>query len=536
MKKAPWLIFFLCVTIFLEAQTVSTTINSNRLNQNQQTKTTTTNNYSNQTKSNLETENLSDTLSANQAATVITNRTLAVASADYKVCAGDTFLLAYSAAGTLVEYPIQLDASYMLRISNLGNVDVRGKTFLQVKKIVEDLITKNYPFSGVQFTLTAPAQFYVTVKGEVIAAQEVATWGMARLDSVIKNMLTAYSSTRDIVITSATGETKTYDLFKAVRDGDLSQNPYMSPGDVITIRRLSRSCTITGAVERPGTYELLEGESLSDLIFYYGGGFAENADRKSISVTRHPNTSVVGEIPDSVFYLDFTKFAEAQQSYELQHLDEVEVSSIVRLQPVLFIEGAVFEVEKQDDDSTVEQTYQPGSSNRITMFFTEGEDYATIIRRVSDIFLETADTPKAYIVRQGESIPLNIDNILYDKEYLSGILAKSYDTVIVPFRLFFVNVAGAVNIPGRYPYIPDRTWDYYIGLAGGFDQDKNSHQKIEIVGSDGTIYTKNDYILPEVTITAKTNSFLYYFNKYAVPVTTTLSIVSTLLMFYNTVK
>ena len=97
MKKAPWLIFFLCVTIFLEAQTVSTTINSNRLNQNQQTKTTTTNNYSNQTKSNLETENLSDSLSANQAATVITNRTLAVASADYKVCYnGDIILRSYA--------------------------------------------------------------------------------------------------------------------------------------------------------------------------------------------------------------------------------------------------------------------------------------------------------------------------------------------------------------------------------------------------------------------------------------------------------
>lgn len=463
------------------------------------------------------------------------DRMLAVSAPDYKVCAGDTFLLAYMAGSAAVEYPIQLDASYMLRISNLGNVNVRGKTFLEVKKIVEDTVTKNYPFSGVQFTLTAPARFYVTVKGEVTQAQQIATWGMARLDSVIESVLTDYSSTRDITITSAGGESNTYDLFKALRGGDMTQNPYMSPGDVITVNRLSRLCTVTGAVERPGTYELLEGETLADLIEYYGGGFAEDADRKSLSVTRHPDTSVTGEIPDSIFYVDFTQLNESSMP-ALDHLDEIEVSSIARLKPVLFIEGAVLEIEDQQDDDLTQQVYDPGASGRITTFFTEGEDYATIIRRMSGIFLDTADMAKAYIVRRGSVIPLNIDSILYDTEYLTGIIAESYDSVIVPFRLFYVNVAGAVQNPGRFPYIPDRTWDYYIGLAGGFDKTRNSFDSIEIIGSDGTEYAKDDYIQPETTITAKTNAFLYYFNQYAVPVTTLLSIASTLLMFYNTIN
>ncbi len=456
---------------------------------------------------------------------------LAVSAPDYKVCAGDTYLLAYMAGTAAVEYSMQLDASYMLRISNLGNINVRGKTFLEVKEIVEATVTKNYPFSGVQFSLITPAQFYVTVKGEVTSAQQISTWGMARLDSVVSAVLTDYSSTRDITITSATGESRTYDLFKALRGGDMTQNPYMSPGDVITINRLSRLCTITGAVERPGTYELLEGETLADLIEYYGGGFAENADRRSISITRHPDTSVTGEIPDSIFYLDFTQLEESSMP-ELDHLDAVDVSSIVRLRPVLFIEGAVAETAEEG----AQQSNSSGSSGKVTTFFTEGEDYATIIRRVSGIFLDTSDMAKAYIVRRGSVIPLNIDSILYDTEYLTGIIAESYDSVVVPFRLFYVNVAGAVVAPGRFPYIPDRTWDYYIGLAGGFNKELNSWDSIDIVGSDGTEYTKDDYIQPETTITAKTNSFLYYFNRYAVPVTTLLSIASTLLMFYNTIN
>jgi C-terminal processing protease CtpA/Prc len=66
---------------------------------------------------------------------------------------------------------------------------------------------KNYPFSGVQFVLTQPAVFYVTVKGEVSKTTEVRAWGLSRLSTVLSNVLTPYSSTRTIQVTSADGKT-----------------------------------------------------------------------------------------------------------------------------------------------------------------------------------------------------------------------------------------------------------------------------------------------------------------------------------------
>ena len=81
--------------------------------------------------------------------------------------------------------------------------------------------------------------------------------------------------------------------------------------------------------------------------------------------------------------------------------------------------------------------------------------------------------------------------------------------------------------PGRYPYIPDRTWEYYVGLAGGFINEKNSGEAVTIRDINGKKMRKTDPVTPETTITASVNSFTYYFGLYAPVITTVLSAVST---------
>ena len=122
---------------------------------------------------------------------------------------------------------------------------------------------------------------------------------------------------------------------------------------------------------------------------------------------------------------------------------------------------------------------------------------------------------------------MNLLPILYDATYYSKIEMKNNDTLLIPFKKFFVSVSGAVYQPGRYPYIPDRTWDYYIGRAGGFIKEKNAGNAIVITDVNGKKYKKSEFIKPEMTIEAKSNSSLYYFNQYAPIVTTILSAVST---------
>jgi protein involved in polysaccharide export with SLBB domain len=92
-----------------------------------------------------------------------------------------------------------------------------------------------------------------------------------------------------------------------------------------------------------------------------------------------------------------------------------------------------------------------------------------------------------------------------------------------------VTVAGAVVKPGRYPYIPDREWDYYIALAGGFVPDRNLAESVIIVDIGGKRLKKMDTITPETIITARTNHALYFFNQYAPVITTLASIITTVI-------
>lgn len=152
-----------------------------------------------------------------------------MSNADYMVTAGDVYSLTYAANGTAVSYTIAVDSTYRIRVSNLAVLDVSGKSYLTVKKQVEEIVQKNYPLSGVQFVLLNPATYKIVIKGEVTQTTERSVWALTRLSSVVSGITTPYSSVRDVTITSVNGKKRVYDLFKARREGDLSQNPYLRP-------------------------------------------------------------------------------------------------------------------------------------------------------------------------------------------------------------------------------------------------------------------------------------------------------------------
>ena len=446
----------------------------------------------------------------------IGNVQMAMSNPNYMVTAGDVYNLSFAAGTTPVTYPISVDSSYKIRVANLAIIDASGKTYLELKRQVEDIVIKNYPMSGVQFVLVSPAIFKVLIKGEVEKTIERQAWALTRLSSVVMDDLTEYSSIRKITITSSNGKSKDYDLFKAVRYGEMKDDPYLRPGDVITVNRADRKVVLQGSVERPEEYELLDNENLKDLIEVYGNGFSIQADTSRIEVVRF---SDVTEKSGRRFYL---KNNDVESNFPLENKDIVVVSSYEDLKPVFFIEGAI-NVSTNAEGTDLE------TSTRRPLRFEKGTNYAYYIRQNSNMFGATSDLQNAYIIRKLEIIPIDLNKVLYDSSYYSDLLIEPNDTLRIPFKQYFVSVAGSVKNPGRYPYIPDRTYDYYIGLAGGFVKSENSGESVSIVDMNGDKIKKNEFITPESTITAKTNSFTYYFGIYAPVITTILTAISTTL-------
>ena len=439
----------------------------------------------------------------------------AIANPDYRVLPGDIYQLGYTIGQTPVSYQIAVDASGIIRVSNLGSVNTNGKTFLAVKKQVEALVAQNYPLSVVQFVLTAPSAFTVTVKGEVSKTTEVKAWGLMRASQAITGLLTDFASNRYFSITGRSGKTVDYDLFKAIRDGDLWQDPYLSPGDVISIPRVKRRVTLSGAVERPGVYELDDNETLNTLIERYGNGFTvgEGVDKAQVKIVRIKDDGTA--IPDT-FFVDMEKEGEA---FSLLHKDTVYVEKRQVLQTNIYIEVP----------ATVSASGQSlGKTKVISVAFVPGDDFVSLIRQNMQLFTTavTADTSSAYIFRQGKQLPVNLNKILFDAAYNEHIPVEPGDRLIVPEIEQTVTVNGAVTRPGEYPYTPGRKVDFYIALAGGFDYQRNSGGAVVIRDVYGKKLAKDSIIGPNTIITAKSNAFMYNFNFYVPLLTVTASMIT----------
>lgn len=335
------------------------------------------------------------------------------------------------------------------------------------------------------------------------------------MSQLIGDLRTGFSSTRWLSITGASGKTTLCDLFKASRDGDLNQNPYVWPGDVITIPRIKRLVTISGGVERPGTYELDDDEQLKDLIYRYGNGYLEGAgvDKTQVKIVRTKEDGAA--IPD-IMFIDMEKEAEA---FQLLHKDQVYVESRQVLQANIY-------VELPATASASGQTF--GKSKIVSISFIQGDDYVSVIRKYISLFTSaiTADLGNAYISRQGERLSINLNRILFDAAYNENIPIEPEDRLIVPEIEQTVTVNGAVVRSGSYPYTPGRKAEFYINLAGGFDTEKNSRGVVIIKDVYGKKLTKDDIIGPNTVITAKSNNFMYNFNFYVPLLTVTASMIT----------
>ena len=413
-------------------------------------------------------------------------------SPDYLVTTGDVYTLTYNALNTVVNYTIVVDPTYKVRVSNLGIIDAKGKTFLELKEEVEKIVSSNYPMSAVQLVLSVPSVFKITVNGEVSSVKEIRVSGLVRVSTVVAGNANNNASLRFVTVEDADGNVNRYDLFMSQRFGDMSQNPYVRPNDVITLEKAGRRVSITGSVERLGTYELLEGENLRTLINYYGAGFDELADKDNIILSR--SLSSVSKSGQLLFLCE----KDFNNDIELQNLDVVYVGSLSDLNNTMFVQGALVSENAQSIGSTVNPSITQASAFR----FEDGETYVHFARTHRGIFSEMADYSAAYVLRDGKSISIDLYSMVFDPDYDNSLTLEPDDILVVPFKQYFVTVMGAVGVPGRYPYIPDRKWDYYVNLAGGYDKSLNSPETFEIRTVDGKVLSTEDFILPETTITA----------------------------------
>jgi polysaccharide export outer membrane protein len=127
---------------------------------------------------------------------------------------------------------------------------------------------------------------------------------------------------------------------------------------------------------------------------------------------------------------------------------------------------------------------------------------------------------------------MDIQNLLLKGGSQNDTVLFDQDIIVIPFRQYIVYVGGQVTSPGAYPYIVNKTWDYYVGLAGGFNIDNHIGTGVRITDVYGSRYKKDERIIqPEDVIYAPLNHPLYWLREYGTDIALiTTTIISTIVM------
>ena len=314
-----------------------------------------------------------------------------------------------------------IESDYTINIAFFGSLNVEGYSYGRLKREVEALITKNYPDSLPQVAITTPGFFMVYVKGEVAEAIDVPAWGFMKLSSVLKDLLTPYSSERRVEIRNGKEESRFYDLFRSRRLGEREQDPFLKNGDTIILHRYDRKIKVDGEVHNPGIFELLPEEDLTILIEEYAKGMTPMADRSRVELTRYLSSSAeYGE----TLYLDFSK-ERFPVGFSLANMDIIKIPKKLDHQPLVFFQGAV---GTSDNGTTV--------SNKLPLPITEGERLSFATRRIEDQFTLVSDLEKVLLARADleEPLRINLQELLLKGNSREDPILQDGDIIVVPFQ------------------------------------------------------------------------------------------------------
>tara|TARA_B100000963_G_scaffold355701_1_gene374430 strand:- start:1294 stop:3564 length:2271 start_codon:yes stop_codon:yes gene_type:complete len=204
---------------------------------------------------------------------------------DYKISLRDQFRVILSGSkDDIFNLNVKLDGTILF--PEFGAISVVGLSLQEVKDKLSLLIEQSYIGVNIDISIQNLSAKKITIVG---AVQTPGTY-LVNPFSTITGAL-AYSggiseigSLRDIRLIRNNKEVSSFDLYDLLIRGDRSKDHTIEAGDTLLINAAPQFVEITGAVKRPAIYEILENETIEDIIDF-ALGFNQIANKSNISVS-----------------------------------------------------------------------------------------------------------------------------------------------------------------------------------------------------------------------------------------------------------
>ena len=233
----------------------------------------------------------------------------------------------------------RIDADGSIQPTGATKIFLKGLTLDKARTAIRSKLASHYSFREDQIavTITTARTITVSIYGEVgvqggftVSALNTAFNALAAAGGP-----TAMGSVRNIQL-SRGGKTSKLDLYAYMTKPDAKTGYDLQNNDVLFVPVAQKIVTLEGAVNRPMRYELIEKETLKDLIDY-AGGLTYNAYLENAQIERREN----GEVK----YIDLSleNVISGKQKIELKNGDIVRIRRQNKpLEDYVAIEGGVY--------------------------------------------------------------------------------------------------------------------------------------------------------------------------------------------------
>lgn len=377
--------------------------------------------------------------------------------ANYQLGPGDELLIDLWGASE-VTYKSVVNNQGNIQIEGVGQIYVNGFSIENASKKILSKLKKKHAGIGAsndsynKINTNVTVSKIRTVQVNIIGAVKVpGTYALSSLSTVLNALYAAGGPTengtfRAIQLVRKGKTIGVLDVYSYLLEGSQKGNLKLQDQDVLLVGPYQNRVTVAGAVKRPGIYELAAGQTLADLMAYFGG-FTPNA---------YTNLLVVERVNGKQKALKEVALQEATNTV-LQAGDKLLVQEVVdRYENRIAIKGAV---------------YRPGNYELLP-----GMTLKTVLAKAEGV------TPEAFLERgllvrtddeaNKENISFAVSEVLRGQTSIA-LQARDQIQIFTKEELRekrTITIEGAVNAPKTIDFIEKLQLEDVIALSGGLQE------------------------------------------------------------------
>jgi len=353
---------------------------------------------------------------------------------DYELGVGDQLNIAIWGFADYNEV-FMIDKDGYIQPKYVGRIYLKGLTLKNAREVIRARYSRAYMIENSQFdiSLNYSRVINVNVVGEV---EFPGSYTIPAVNTVFNLMSfiggpSEMGSIRNIQIKRNGVVIRRFDLYKFLNEPEKQDDYFLQNNDYVYVPMSTKLVKISGAVQRPYKYELLESETFEDLL-RYAGGYLPKSLTSYIQVQRYIDNKII------LLDVDLDSLRKNKVKLELRNGDEILVREIPdRIDNPVSISGSI----------NVAGSYELKAGDRLS----------DIVNRAMGL-QDNAYTDEAYIFRidpgtEGKQVfRVNLANALADYQSADNIVLEPRDAIRIFAKNYFfdtysIDIRGAVRKP-----------------------------------------------------------------------------------------